>query len=179
MLYLFMWAGMVGTTLNTDPIRFDYSISLVLGLLIVIGIVAFLTYRRIRGLSLFNFNQPTLLGNIGWHVFILTGVMFIGFLFFDCIVQIMILTFGAFIFEPSCLKPSERDVALFVWDAMAREVFKFFANYFSLSPDGCAPNAHSRVAWVTSLCMTAFTSLVLVWYVISLVKAYLVRLARQ
>jgi hypothetical protein len=178
MLYAFMWAGMIVTTLNTDPIKFEYSIALVLGLLIVIGIVAFLTYGRIRGHSLFNFDGPTLLGNISWHIFILTGVMFVGFLFFASIVQIMILTFGAPIFEPSCLKPSQRDVALFVWDAMARAAFKFLTKYLQLSPDGCAQSS-SLVASATSLCMTAFTSLVLVWYAISLAKAYCRRLKRR
>ncbi len=179
MLYLFMWAGMIVTTLNSDPIKFEYSVAVVCGLVVVVAIVAFLTYGRIRGHSPFDFDRPTLLGNISWHIFILTGVMFIGFLFFGCIVQIMILTFGAPIFEPSCVKPSQRDVALFVWDAMARGAFKFLAKYLHLSPDGCAPNTSSFAASATSLVMTAFTSIVLIWYAISLAKAYYARLRRR
>ena len=105
--------------------------------------------------------------------------MFIGFLFFASIVQIMILSFDARVFEPACVKPSQRDVPLFVWDAIARGVFKFLAKYLHLSPDGCIPSTSSLAAWATSLCMTAFTSLVLVWYAISLFKAYLARLRRR
>ena len=176
MLYLFMWAGMIVTTLNSDPIKFEYSIAVVVGLLAIAGVVAFLTYGRIRGYSPFNFDGPTLLGNLAWHIFILTGVIFIGFLFFGCVIQIMILTFNAPIFAPSCAKPSQRDVALFVWDAMARGAFKFLAKYLDLSPEGCVPDKSSWTASATSLCLTAFTSLVLVWYAISLVKAYYKRL---
>jgi hypothetical protein len=179
MLYLFMWTGMIVTTLNSDPIKLEYSLAFVIGLLVILGIVALLTYGRIRGYSPFNFDRPTLLGNLSWHIFILTGVMFIGFLFFASIVQIMILTFAAPVFEPSCVKPSQRDVALFVWDAMAKGAFKFLARYLHLSPDDCTPNARSFAASATSLCMTAFTSIVLVWYVISLVKAYYARLKRR
>jgi hypothetical protein len=179
MLYLFMWMGMITTTLNTDPIKFEYSIAVVIGLLIVLGIVGYLAYGRIRGLTLFTFDKPTLLGNVAWHIFILTGVLFIGFLFFLSVAQIMILSFGAPLFEPSCVTPSQRDVALFVWDAMAKGAFKFLARYLHLSPDGCAPNVHSTTASATSLGMTAFTSLVLVWYAISLAKAYYRRLSRS
>lgn len=103
MLFLFMWAGMIGTTLNRDPIKFDFSIAVVVGLLAIVGIVAFLARGRLRGHSLFHFDYyPTLFGNLALHVVILTGVMFIGYLFFSCVVQIMILTFSAPIFEPSC-----------------------------------------------------------------------------
>src|SRR5262249_23316563 len=61
----------------------------------------------------------------------------------------------------------------------ARGAFKFLAQYLDLSPDGCATSTSGWTAWTTSLCMTAFTSLVLVWYVLSLVKAYVRRLRRQ
>jgi hypothetical protein len=33
LLYLFTWAGMVGMSLNSDPIKLDYSVGVVLGLL--------------------------------------------------------------------------------------------------------------------------------------------------
>ena len=54
-LYLSMWAGMIGTTLNRDPIKFEFSVAVVFGLVAIAGIVAFLSYGRIRGLSLFTF----------------------------------------------------------------------------------------------------------------------------
>jgi hypothetical protein len=124
-------------------------------------------------LSLFRFDYyPTFSGNLALHIFILTGVMFIGYLFFSAIVEIMILSFNAPIFEANCIMPSHRDVALFVWDAMARGAFKFLAKYLDLSPDGCAPNGSGWTASATSICLTAFTSLVLVWYAISFAKAY-------
>jgi hypothetical protein len=177
MLFLFMWAGMVGTTLNGDPIKLKFSVAIVFGLLVIIGIIAFLAHGRMRGVSLFNFDTyPTLVGNFAWHVLILTGVFFIGYLFSISVVQIMILTFNAPIFEPSCVLPSQRDVALFVWDAMARGVFKFFAKYLHIAPDGCLADAKNWTPWVTSLVLTGFTSLVVVWYAISFVKSYYRRL---
>jgi hypothetical protein len=48
MLYLFMWAGMIMTTFNRDPIKFEFSMTVVLGLLAVGGIVAYLAHGRIR-----------------------------------------------------------------------------------------------------------------------------------
>jgi hypothetical protein len=179
MLYLFMWAGMIMTTLNRDPIKFEFSIAVVLGLLATAGIALYVVHGRIRGLSLFSFDYyPTFLGNLALHILILTGVMFIGFIFFASIVQIAILALNARIFEPSCIMPSQRDVALFVWDAMARGGFKFLAKYLDLSSDGCAPNKDSWTASATSLCLTAFTSLVLIWYAISFAKAYYSRIRR-
>jgi hypothetical protein len=177
MLYLFMWVGMIMTTLNRDPIKFEFSIAIVFGLLAIAGIIVFLAHGRIRGRSPFTFDlYPTIAGNLALHVFILTGVMFIGYIFFGSVVQIMILRFNAPIFEPSCVAPSQRDVALFVWDAMARGAFKFVAKYLHIAHDGCTPNATSWTARITSLCLTGFTSFVLVWYAISFGKAYYVRL---
>jgi hypothetical protein len=177
MLYLFMWAGMIMTTLNRDPITFDFSIAIVFGLLAIAGIVTYLAHSRIRGRSPFTFHFfPTLAGNLALHIVILTGVIFIGYIFFISVVQIMILKFNAPIFESSCVVPSQRDVALFVWEAMARGAFKFVAKYLHIAHDGCVLNPTSRTAKITSLCLTAFTSLVLVWYVINFGKAYYVRL---
>jgi hypothetical protein len=177
MLFVFMWAGMIGTTLNSDPIKFEFSVAIVIGLVVIAGIVGFLAHGRMRGISLFNFDTyPTLVGNLAWHVLILTAVIFIGYLFSASIVQIMILAFNAQIFEPSCGLPSQRDVALFVWDAMARAAFKFLARYLHIAPDGCIAHASSWTARVTSICLTGFTSLVLVWYAISFLKAYYRRL---
>ena len=172
-LYLSMWAGMIGTTLNRDSIKFEFSVAVVFGLVAIAGIVAFLSYGRIRGLSLFTFDvYPTLIGNLALHILILTGVMFIGYLFFTSVVQIMIISFHAQIFDASCVLPSQRDVALYVWEAMARGVFKFLAQYLQIVPGGCSLNTEGWTPWVTSLCLTAFTSFVLVWYAISLIKAY-------
>src|SRR5262249_49420578 len=179
LLYAFMWAGMIMTTLNRDPIKFGFSIGVVLGLLAIVGIVAWLAHGRIRRHSLFSFEYyPSVLGNLALLIFILTGIIFIGYIFFACVLQIMILTFNAPIFEPSCVIPSQRDVALFVWNAMARGAFKFLARYMDLSPDGCIPNKSSWTVQVTSLGLTAFTSLVLVWYAVSFVKAYYTRLTK-
>jgi hypothetical protein len=177
MLYLFMWAGMIMTALNRDPIKFEFSFAIVFGLLAIAGIVAYLAHGRLRGLSLFTFESyPTILGNLALHIFILTGVMFIGYIFFGSVVQIMILTFNAPIFEPSCVVPSQRDVALFIWDAMARGAFKFMATYLHIAHDGCVVNAKTWTTWITALCLSGFTSIVLVWYAISFVKAYYTRI---
>lgn len=179
MLYVWMWAGMIGTTLNRDPIELEFSLTLVLGLLILVGIVAYLAHGRLRGRSIFPAIYGSFTANLALHVFILTGVFFLGYLFFLCLVQIMILTFHAPIFEASCAVPSQRDVALYVWDAMARGAFKFLAGHLGIAHDGCLPDARSWTGWTTSLFMTAFTSLVLVWYAIGFAKAYYARLRRS
>ncbi len=178
-LYLFMWAGMIGTTLNTDPIKFEFSVAIVVGLLAIGGIAVFLAHGRIRGRSPFGFElSPTVLGNLGFHILILTGVMFIGYLAMGSIVNIMILKFRAPIFAAPCAIPILRDVALFVWDAMARGALKFVAKYVHIPAGSCAPDATSWAARITSLCFTGFTSLVLVWYAISFAKTYLHRLRK-
>ena len=55
LLYAFMWAGMIMTTLNRDPIKFGFSIGVVLGLLAIVCIVAWLAHGRIRQHSVFSF----------------------------------------------------------------------------------------------------------------------------
>jgi hypothetical protein len=112
------------------------------------------------------------MGNLALHIFTLTGVIFLGYLFFGVSVQIMIIPFHAPIFEPQCQIPSQLDVALYFWDPMARGAFKFFAKYLDIVHDGCIPNKSSWTAWITSLFLTGFTPLVLVWYAISFAKAY-------
>ena len=37
MLFLFMWAGMIGTTLNSDPIKFEFSVAIVFGLAAIVS----------------------------------------------------------------------------------------------------------------------------------------------
>ncbi|MGH9421864.1 MAG: hypothetical protein ACRD3J_17950 [Thermoanaerobaculia bacterium] len=175
-LYAWMWAGMIGTTLNRDPIKFEFSIAIVFGCVAIVGIVAYLAYGRLRGHSIFPNFYRNFIGNLALHIFTLTGVIFLGYLFFVALVQIMIIAFQAPIFEPSCAIPSQRDVALYIWDAMARGAFKFLARYLDIAHDGCIPNKNSWTAWITSLFLTAFTSLVLVWYAISFAKAYYRRL---
>jgi hypothetical protein len=179
LLYLFMWAGMIGISLNTEPIRLDYGIGVVGGLLFVIGIVAYLAHGRIRRRSLFAFDGATLLGNLPRHIFILTGIIFIGFLFFACVIQIMIITFDAAVFDQSCIMPSQRDTALFVWNAMARGALKFLAAYLHLAPDGCAVNKTGYTARVSALCIQFFTSIVLVWYGVSFARAWYARLTHR
>jgi hypothetical protein len=49
MLHVFMWAWMIGTTLNRDPVKLEFSITVVLGLLAAAGIVALLAHGRIPG----------------------------------------------------------------------------------------------------------------------------------
>jgi hypothetical protein len=90
----------------------------------------------------------------------------------------MIISLHAPIFESSCTIPSQRDVALYIWDAMARGAFKFLAKYLGTAHDGCNVNKNSWTAWITSLFLTGFTSLVLVWYAISFAKTYYGRFRR-
>jgi hypothetical protein len=174
-LYAFMWAGMIGISLNTDPIRFDTSVAVVLGLAAVAGMVIYLAVGRLRRWSPFDFSSSTLLGNVPRHVFILTGVVFASFLFFAAVIQIMVLWLQVPLFDPSCGLPSQRDVARFVWNAIAHGTFKFFADYLHLGPDHCAV-AKTTVAWVTGLCVQWFTSLVVVWYALGLLRAWFNRL---
>ena len=178
-LYAWMWGGMIGTTLNRDQIKFEFSVAIVLGLVFLIGIVLYLAHGRLKGHSIFPSFYESFLGNLALHIFTLTGIIFLGYVFFIALVQIMIITFQAPIFEPSCAIPSQRDVALYVWDAMARGVFKFLAKYLDIAHDGCIPNKSSWTAWTTSLLLTGFTSLVLVWYAISFAKACYVRIRRR
>jgi hypothetical protein len=177
-LYAGMWGGMIGTTLNRDPIKFEFSIAIVFGLIALAGIVAYLTHGRLQGTSIFPNLYESFMGNLALHILTLTGVIFLGYLFFGALVQIMIITFHEPIFEPSCTIPSQRDVALYIWDAMARGAFKFLAKYLDIAHDGCTPNKISWTAWITSLFLTGFTSLVLVWYAISFAKAYYGRLRK-
>ena len=37
LLYLFMWAGMLGISFNSDPIKLEYSVAVAAGLLIFAG----------------------------------------------------------------------------------------------------------------------------------------------
>jgi hypothetical protein len=178
LLYLFMWAGMVGISLNTEPIKLDYSIGVVGGLLFVVGIVVYLAHGRIRRRSPFAFDGP-MLGNLPRHVFILTAIIFIGFLFFAGVIQIMVITFNAPVFDQSCVMPSQRDTALFVWNAMARGAFKFLATYLHLAPDSCAVSKTGYTAWVSALCIQFFTSFVLVWYAVSFARAWYARLTHR
>jgi hypothetical protein len=59
-----MWAGMVGVSLNSDPIKLDYSVGVVLGLLILVGIISYLALGRLRRRLFFTFDRPRSLGNL-------------------------------------------------------------------------------------------------------------------
>ncbi len=174
MLFIMMWGGMIGTTLNTDPIR---SINLTggFGFVAALGIVAFLATARLRRWSLFTFPYSRLIANFAWHVFVLTGVLFICYLAFDGIVQLLVLVFGAPVFESGCDKISERDTALFVWDAMAKGAFKFLAGYLHLPAEACPPRTTSWTETITAQGIRWFTALVVVWYVIGFAKAWYAR----
>lgn len=54
-LYLFMWAGMLGMSFNGDPIKLEYPVAVVLGLLVIVGIVAALAIGRMKRFPLFRF----------------------------------------------------------------------------------------------------------------------------
>ena len=177
-LYAVMWAGMIGTSLNSDrdqgglqsrPLSWD--------LAIVLAIVVFFAAARFRRRVLFDFGHSTHIGNLAWHVFIVTGIVFICYLFFLSIVQIEVLPFGAPIFDASCATISQRDTAFFVWEAMAKGAFKFFAQYLPVPTEACAP-ATSWAATITAQFIRWFTALVVVWYVVSFAKAWYQRLRR-
>jgi hypothetical protein len=177
MLFLFMWPGMIGTALNTDPIKFDFTVVALLGLAAVLGIVACLAIARWRNQQVFAFERRSVLGNLAWHVLLLTGIVFITFLFFDATVQILILGFREPLFERGCAV-SQSDTALFVWNAMAKGAFKFFADYLALPVEACTP---SEASWVTtglSQTVRGFTAIVVVWYVLSFLKSWYARLIR-
>jgi hypothetical protein len=174
MLYLFMWTGMIMTSLNTDPIKLEYSIALVVGFAVVLGIVIFLVHARWRSKSFFAFQNASVLGNLAWHLFLMTGIVFISFLFFTSVVQIMVLSLGVPVFDQGCAV-SQRDTALFVWDAMAKGAFKFLAKYLNLPAEACAPNMSDWTVTITAQAIRWFTALVVVWYAISLGKAWVTR----
>jgi hypothetical protein len=90
-------------------------------------------------------------------------------------VQISVLKFDAPIFQSGCDKISQRDVALFVWESMAKGALKFVANYIPMPEGTCAPNTASRVTTVMALIIRWFTALVVVWYVLGLGKAWYAR----
>jgi hypothetical protein len=50
-LYAVMWAGMIGTSLNTDELKADYSPAVILGFALVLAIVVFFAAARFRRLS--------------------------------------------------------------------------------------------------------------------------------
>jgi len=174
-LYCTMWAGMIGMSLNNDPIKLDLNFLVIFGLIAILDIVIFIAASRYFGLSPFAFAHSKISGNLAWHVFILTGIVFITFLFFASAVQIMVLEFDAPVFQSVCGKISQRDVSLFVWEAMAKGAFKFIASYVPMPAGTCAPDTDARVTAASALVIRWFTALVLVWYVISLGKSWYFR----
>jgi hypothetical protein len=88
-IYAVMWAGMIGTTLNTDPIKPGLSASTAIMMPILLAILILLARARWRGNSVFLTEFTTPLANLGWHVFVPTGVIFLSYLFFDGVIQMM------------------------------------------------------------------------------------------
>lgn len=176
-IYAVMWAGMIGTTLNTDPIKSGLTVSTVVMMPVLLAILILLTRARWRGHSVFlnEFTSP--LSNLGWHVFVLTGVIFLSYLFFDGVIQMM-MYFHVPVFDPGCAV-SERDTALFVWDAMAKGAFKFLAKYLNIPVEACAPNASNRSVMAAMELIRWYTALVIVWHVISFARTWLKQLQSQ
>ena len=175
-LYCFMLLGIFVSLGNTDPISIDFTPSVILGLSIVVGAIAYFAAARLKGHALFGFGSRTLLRNLGWHIFVLTGIIFLSHLFFRALISILVVSFQVPIFDASCKLPSERDVCLFVWDAMASGAFKFLTKYLDLAAPSCALNANSDAASAIAMSIKLFTSLVLVWFALSLAKAWYRRL---
>ena len=180
MIFIMMWGGMIGTTLNTDPIQ-SVGFTGGFGLVCAFGIVAYLATARLRRWSLFTFPYSHFLANLAWHIFVLSGILFICYLAFDGLVQVLVLLFGAPVFESGCDKISERDTALFVWDAMAKGAFKFLAGYLHIPAEACPPSRTGWTSTITAQTIRWFTALVVVWYVIGFVRTWHARLrtARQ
>ncbi len=100
------------------------------------------------------------------------------FLFFAGVVQIMILEFDAPVLQSGCGRISQRDVSLFVWEALAKGALKFIASYVPVPAGTCAPDTSTRVTLISALVIRWFTALVVVWYVISLGKSWYFRVRR-
>ena len=66
LLYAVMWAGMIGTSLNTDAIKLDYSIAVVLGFAFALAIAIYLAAARLRRQAVFGFGHATIIGNLAW-----------------------------------------------------------------------------------------------------------------
>ena len=163
---------MVGTALNTDPIKPELGISHVFGLIVLAGIILWLATARARNRTPFVFFLRGLFSNLALHIFILTGIIFLSFLFFGAAIQIAVLHFNAPIFQKGCERISERDVSLFVWHAMAQGALKFVANYVPLPDGSCPPNLNQTASGIAALAIRWFTALVVVWYVIGLGRAW-------
>ncbi len=163
-LFAAMWAGMIGTTLNTDPVKPGVSVQSIVVMLGLLGALILLARARWRRRGVFFSLFSTTLGNFFWHVFVLTGIIFLSYLFFDAIVQLMIFGFHVPVFESRCIV-SERDTALFVWDAMAKGAFKFLAPYLHIPAESCPPNTSSWTVYTMTGMIQCYTALVVVWHV--------------
>ena len=175
-IYCFMLLGIFVSLGNTDPISMDYTPSVILGLSIVVGAIAYFAVARLKGHALFGFGNRTLLRNLGWHIFVLTGIIFLSHLFFRALISILVVSFQVPIFDASCKLSSERDVCLFVWDDTASGAFNFLTKYLDLAAPSCAVNPNSDEASAIAMSIKLFTSLVLVWFALSLAKAWYRRL---
>src|SRR5215467_6510261 len=68
MLYAAMCGGMIGTTLNRDPIKFEFSIAIAFGLIAIAGIVAYLAHGRLRETSIFPTLYEGFMVNLALHI---------------------------------------------------------------------------------------------------------------
>ncbi len=75
-LYFVMWAGMIGMSLNDDPIKLELNFPVIVGFIAILGIVIFIAASRYHSVSPFAFTHSTVSGNLAWHIFILTGIVF-------------------------------------------------------------------------------------------------------
>ncbi|MBS0240295.1 MAG: hypothetical protein JSR89_17920 [Proteobacteria bacterium] len=164
-LFALMWAGMIGTTLNTDPVKPGISVQLIVVMFLLFGVLIFLARARWRRRGVFSLYSSTTLGNLGWHVFLLTGIIFLSYLFFDGVIQMMIFGFHIPVFENGCVV-SERDTSLFVWDAMAKGAFKFLASYLHIPAESCPPITSSWTVTTATQTIRWYTALVVVWHVL-------------
>lgn len=164
-LFAAMWAGMIGTTLNTDPVKPGVSVQSIVVMIVLLGALILLARARWRRRGVFSSLFSSTLGNFSWHVFVLTGIIFLSYLFFDGTVQLMIFGFHVPVFESGCVV-SERDTALFVWDAMAKGAFKFLASYLHIPAESCPPNTSNWTVYAMTQIIRWYTALVVVWHVI-------------
>lgn len=163
---------MIGTTLNTDPVKPGITPATIVMMPIILGVLLMLAGARWRGHSIFAQRFETVLGNLGWHIFVLTGVVFLSYLFFNAVVQVLMFGFDLPVFDRACAV-SERDTALYVRDAMAKGAFKFLAKYLHIPAETCRPNSSSWAVAITTQCIGWYTALVVVWHVVNFAMTWM------
>jgi hypothetical protein len=138
-LYAVMWAGMIGTSLNNDPIKPDYNPDVIIGLAIVLVIVVFFAAARFRRRVVFDFGHPRTSATLRGMCSSSPASSSSATCSSSPSCRWEVLPFGAAIFDASCATISQRDTAFFVWEAMAKGAFKFFPQYLPVPTEACAP----------------------------------------